>query len=246
MISVDGIRKRFGAVEALRGISFEAASGRITGLLGPNGAGKSTCLRILSTVMRADAGSATIGGMDVAGDALRVRACAGVLPHGAGLYPQLSARENIAYYGALHGLGGAALDARIDALIARLDLGIIADRRAKGFSQGERTKVALARALVNEPRYLLLDEPSSGLDVMATRDLRDWLVELKAQGCCILLSSHVMQEVAALADDIVIIAGGRIAATGSPDTLASQYDDDNLENIFVAAVERVAAEDRAS
>ena len=246
MISVDGIRKRFGAVEALRGISFEAASGRITGLLGPNGAGKSTCLRILSTVMRADAGSATIGGMDVAGDALRVRACAGVLPHGAGLYPQLSARENIAYYGALHGLGGAALDARIDALIARLDLGTIADRRAKGFSQGERTKVALARALVNEPRYLLLDEPSSGLDVMATRDLRDWLVELKAQGCCILLSSHVMQEVAALADDIVIIAGGRIAATGSPDTLASQYDDDDLENIFVAAVERVAAEDRAS
>jgi sodium transport system ATP-binding protein len=240
MIEVSQLRKSFGSVTALTGIDFRAQPGRITGLLGPNGAGKSTSLRILSTVMRADAGSATIGGLDVAKDALAARAISGVLPHGAGLYPQLTARENIRYYGELHGLAGSRLKQRIDQLVERLDLHEIADRRAKGFSQGERTKVALARALVNEPRYILLDEPTSGLDVMATRDLRTWLKELRDQGCCILLSSHVMQEVAALADDIVIIAHGSIAATGTPATLAAEFDGADLEDIFVAAVGRVA------
>jgi len=239
MIEVCELRKSFGEVEALAGVDFRAEPGRITGLLGPNGAGKSTSLRILSTVMKPDSGLATIAGLDVTRNALDVRRISGVLPHGSGLYPQLTARENIRYYGELHGLRGSELTARTDRLIERLDLGAIADRRAKGFSQGERTKVALARALVNEPRYILLDEPTSGLDVMATRDLRKWLLELKAQGCCILLSSHVMQEVTALADDIVIIAHGRIAATGTPEALAAEFADSSLENIFVAAVGRV-------
>lgn len=240
MIEVTGLEKSFGQVRALAGIDFCARPGRITGLLGPNGAGKSTTLRILSTVMQPDAGKASIGGLDVSADALGVRAICGVLPHGSGLYPQLTARENIRYYGELHGLGGSELTRRTNGLIERLDLAEIADRRAKGFSQGERTKVALARALVNEPRYILLDEPTNGLDVMATRDLRHWLLELRRQGCCILLSSHVMQEVTALADDIVIIAHGRIAASGTPEKLSAEFSDSNLETIFLAAVERIS------
>jgi sodium transport system ATP-binding protein len=241
MIEAAGLTKRFGRVEALSGVGFRAERGRITGLLGPNGAGKSTCLRILSTVMVADSGTATIGGRDVARDALAVRRLFGVLPHGAGLYPHLTAAENIAYYGRLHGLAGAALTRRVDELIERLDLGRIAARPAKGFSQGERTKVALARALVNRPEYLLLDEPTSGLDVIATRDLREWLHELRQQGCCILLSSHVMQEVTALADEIVIIARGRLAASGTPAELTERYSRTDLEQIFVDAVSEVSA-----
>jgi sodium transport system ATP-binding protein len=236
MIEVTALKKSFGKVCALNGVSFEAPRGQITGLLGPNGAGKSTCLRILSTVMSADSGHASIGGIDVATDSLAVRRLSGVLPHGSGLYPQLTAVENIRYYGELHGLDRPALDARIEELVERLDLGEIANRRAKGFSQGERTKVALARALVNKPDYLLLDEPTSGLDVMATRDLRHWLIELKEQGCCILLSSHVMQEIAALADEIVIIANGQLAAFGTPQQLAEKFCQSDLEQVFIDAV----------
>jgi len=236
MIEVTALGKHFGKVRALDGLSFEAAPGRITGLVGPNGAGKSTCLRILSTVMNADSGRATINGIDTSADPLAVRRLLGVLPHGAGLYLQLTAIENIRYYGELHGVASRLLDTTIKELVERLDLGKIADRRAKGFSQGERTKVALARALVNKPDYLLLDEPTSGLDVMATRDLRQWLTELKRQGCCILLSSHVMQEIAALADEIVIVAHGRLAAHGTPAELTFQYSQNDLEQVFVDAV----------
>ena len=236
MIEVTGLSKRFGAVVALDGVSFTAGDARITGLLGPNGAGKSTCLRILSTVLRPDRGSARIGGVDTAASPLNARRLVGVLPHSAGLYPLLTARENIAYYGRLHGLFGEALRVRIDELIGRLGLEDVADRKAKGFSQGERTKVALARALVHAPRHLLLDEPTSGLDVMATRQLRDWLRELRADGCCVLLSSHVMQEVEALVDDLVIIAHGAIAARGTPEKLARAYPNKNLEDIFVEAI----------
>jgi sodium transport system ATP-binding protein len=239
MIEVNEIVKRFGGVTALEGISFRAEVGRITGLLGPNGAGKSTCLRILSTVMQPDAGRAVIGGDDLAANALAVRRKSGVLPHGSGLYQHLTARENVRYYGDLHRIESTALESRIDTLVERLGMAEIADRQAKGFSQGERTKVALARALVHDPKYLLLDEPTSGLDVMATRDLREWLKELKRQGCCVLLSSHIMQEVAALADEIVIIAAGRIAATGTPESLAEDFGLDDLEEIFVRAVARV-------
>jgi sodium transport system ATP-binding protein len=236
MIEVEGLQKRFGTVEALRNVSFAARDGAITGLLGPNGAGKSTCLRLLSTVFRADAGTAHIGGIDVAADPLAVRRSIGVLPHGSGLYPHLTAVENIRYYGALHGMPKAALDARIEDLVERLEMGAIAARRAKGFSQGERTKVALARALVHDPQHILLDEPTSGLDVMAARQLRHWLKELSADGRCVLLSSHVMQEVAALVDELVIVAEGRIVARGTPGELAAQFGIDDLEEIFVTAV----------
>lgn len=236
MIEVEGLAKRFGAVRALDGVSFAAHDGRITGLLGPNGAGKSTCMRILSTVLAPDEGRARIGGIDLSAAPLAARRALGVLPHNSGIYPQLTARENVEYYGRLHGLEGDALAARVEALIDRLDLRPVADRRAKGFSQGERTKVALARALVHDPQHLLLDEPTSGLDVMATRHLRDWLRELRAEGRCVLLSSHVMQEVEALVDDLVIIAAGRVTLAGTPAELATRFPGMSLEDIFVAAV----------
>ena len=236
MIEVSGIGKSFGAVRALDGVSFTAGDGRITGLLGPNGAGKSTCLRILSTVLAPQTGSARVGGIDLAERPLEARRVLGVLPHNSGLYQQLTGRENIEYYGRLHGLAEEPLAARVDALIERLELRPIANRKAKGFSQGERTKVALARALVHDPQHLLLDEPTSGLDVMATRHLREWLRELRQWGRCVLLSSHVMQEVDALVDDLVIIAGGRVTLTGSPAELAERFPGRSLEEIFVAAV----------
>jgi sodium transport system ATP-binding protein len=239
MIEVSGLTKSFGAVTALGGVSFTAPAGCITGLLGPNGAGKSTCLRILSTVIRPDRGRVAIAGVDVLANSLEARRLIGVLPHGAGLYPQLTARENIHYYGELYGMSGAQLRAKADGLWERLGLEEIADRRAKGFSQGERTKVALARALVHDPQYLLLDEPTSGLDVIATRELRRWLMELKSRGCCILLSSHVMQEIVALADRLVIIARGRIAADGTPASLAEDFRNTDLEEIFVEAIGRM-------
>jgi len=228
--------KRFGAVEALKDVTFSARDGRITGLLGPNGAGKSTCLRILYTVLKPDTGRALINSTDVAQEPLQARKQMGVLPHGAGLYPQLTARENIRYFGELHGLEGEELRGRVAELVHRLELDEVADRKAKGFSQGERTKVALARALVHRPRHLLLDEPTNGLDVMATRSLRVTLRELRDAGCCVIFSSHVMQEVTALCDDLVIIAHGQLVAQGTPEALKASHPGRSLEEIFVQAV----------
>ncbi len=239
MIEVDGISKRFGKVEAVRSVSFAAEDGRITGLLGPNGAGKSTTLRVLYTVLKPDGGRARIGGRDVVTDALAVRRSMGAMPHGAGLYPQLTAWENIAYYGRLHGLAGPALARRIDDITQLLDLGEFIDRRTKGFSQGQRTRVALARALVHDPQHVLLDEPTNGLDVMATRALRQLILRLRDQGRCVLLSSHVMQEVAALCDCIVIVAHGQVAASGTPDELRRRYAETDLEEVFVRAISGV-------
>jgi sodium transport system ATP-binding protein len=235
VIRVDGLSRSFGAIRAIDGVGFEAQDGRITGLLGPNGAGKSTTLRILYTVLRPDAGTASVGGIDVAKDPLATRRSIGVLPHSAGIYPQLTARENIAYFGELHGLKGAGLRRRVDELLSELEISF-ADRRAMGFSQGERIKVALARALVHSPRHLLLDEPTNGLDVMATRALRALILRLRAAGHCVLFSSHVMQEVAALCDDIVIIDHGRVVAAGTPDSLRRQFDSATLEDAFVGAI----------
>jgi sodium transport system ATP-binding protein len=241
MIRVESITKSFKAVQALRGVSFTAADGHITGLLGPNGAGKSTALRILCTVLQADSGQAWIDDINVREHPLKARRRLGVLPHGAGLYPQLSARENVLYYGRLHGLSETKLARRVDELIAELGMEAFAERPAKGFSQGQRTKVALARALVHEPRNLLLDEPTNGLDVMATRALRDTIRALKAAGHCVLLSSHIMQEVAALCDDIVIIAAGQVVAAGTPAALAQQSSSGDLEDTFVEAVTAAGA-----
>jgi sodium transport system ATP-binding protein len=236
MIRVEGLTRSFGAVRAVDGIGFEAKDGHITGLLGPNGAGKSTTLRILYTVLRPEAGTATVDGIDVLRDPLATRRAIGVLPHSAGIYPQLTARENITYFGRLHGLAGDVLEKRVDELIAALEITGHADRRAKGFSQGERIKVALARALVHSPKNLLLDEPTNGLDVMATRALRAHVLGLRAAGHCVLFSSHVMQEVAALCDDIVIIDHGRVVASGTPESLRTQFRAGSLEDAFVAAI----------
>lgn len=236
MIRVEGLAKRFGAVEALRDVSFAAADGRITGLLGPNGAGKSTTLRILYTVLRPDRGSARIDGIDALADPLGARRVSGVLPHSAGIYPHLTARENIDFYGRLHGLAAADRIRRVDELIAGLGMRDFADRRAKGFSQGQRTKVALARALVHAPRNVLLDEPTNGLDVMATRALRELILGLKAAGHCVLFSSHVMQEVAALCDDIVIIDRGSVVGNGTAAAIRAQFGGSTMEEAFVNAL----------
>ena len=233
MIEVEGLAKRFGAVEAVRDVSFAAGDGRITGLLGPNGAGKSTTLRILYTALAADAGRARVDDVDVAADPLGARRRIGVLPHGAGIYPQMTARENVRYYGELHGMRGPALDRRVDELIEQLGMGEFADRRAKGFSQGQKTKVALGRALVHSPPNVILDEPTNGLDVMATRALRELIRGLRASGHCVLFSSHVMQEVAALCDEIVIIDHGRVAGAGTPVELQVRFGGATLEEAFV-------------
>lgn len=233
MIEVRNVSKHFGAVQALQGVSFRAPDGCITGLLGPNGAGKSTTLRIISTVLRADSGNVSVDGSDVLADGSAVRLKLGVLPHASGLYPRLSARENIRYFGELNGLHGRQLTARVEELIKLLEIGEFADRMAKGFSQGQRIKVALARAMVHGPRNLVLDEPTNGLDVMATRALRNLIRKLREQGHCVVFSSHIMQEVAALCDDIVIIAQGRIVAHGTPDALRQQTGEHDLEEAFV-------------
>ena len=242
MIVVKDIHKSFGKVRALRGVSFDAPDGRITGLLGPNGAGKSTTLRVLYTVLKPDRGEATIDGIDVVRDGLAARRKIGALPHGAGLYPHLSARENIAYYAALCGIDKATIDDRVDSIIKQLEINDFADRRTKGFSQGQRTKVSLARALVHDPQNVILDEPSNGLDVMATRSLRDLILKLKDDGRCVLFSSHVMQEVAALCDDICIIANGKVAIDDSADGIRERTGCDDLEDAFVAAIQTVDAD----
>lgn len=239
MIRVAGLHKSFGKVHAVRDVSFDAPDGKITGLLGPNGAGKSTTLRVLYTVLKPDAGTATIDGYDVVTDSLAARQRIGALPHGAGLYPHLTARENIAYFAKLCGVDRAEIDDRVEQLVQLLEIDEFADRRSKGFSQGQRTKVALARALVHDPQHVILDEPSNGLDVMATRSLRKLILKLKDDGRCVLFSSHVMQEVAALCDDICIIAHGKVAIDDSLDGIRERTGCDDIEDAFVKAIHRV-------
>ncbi len=233
MIQADDLNKRFGAVVAVRNLSLRARDGCITGLLGPNGAGKSTSLRILYTVLRPDAGDALIDGHSVTRTPLAAARRIGVLPHGAGIYANLTARENITYFGALQGLPRAAARTRAQELVKLLEMEEIADRRARGFSQGQRVKTALARALVHRPQNLLLDEPTNGLDVMAVRNLRALLMNLRSAGHCILFSSHVMQEVSALCDEIVVIAQGTALAAGTPEQIRTRAGAASLEDAFV-------------
>lgn len=238
MIKVDRIHKSFGSVRAVRGVSFAAPDGKITGLLGPNGAGKSTTLRVLYTVLKPDAGTATIDGVDVVTNGLQARQRIGALPHGSGLYPYLTARENVAYFARLCGLEKSEVDDRVDEIIRLLEIEDIAERRTKGFSQGQRTKVSLARALVHDPQNVLLDEPSNGLDVMATRSLRHLILKLSDLGHCVLFSSHIMQEVAALCDNVCIIANGQVAIDDTVDGIRERTGCDNLEDAFMRAVKQ--------
>jgi sodium transport system ATP-binding protein len=223
MIRVDSLHKSFG----------------VTGLLGPNGAGKSTTLRILYTVLKPDSGTAMIDGADVVAEELAARSRIGTLPHGPGLYPHLTARENIRYYARLYGMSPDVMDERVQKVIDQLNINDFADRRTKGFSQGQRTKVSLARSLVHEPQNIILDEPSNGLDVMSTRALRELIRELRAADKCVLFSSHVMQEVAALCDEIVIIAEGKVALHDSPSGIRNATGCDDLEEAFVRAIAMV-------
>ncbi len=236
MIEVEGLKKSFGAIQAVDGVSFRAQDGQITGLLGPNGAGKTTSLRLLCTLFRPDAGRVQVDGVSAADDASGVRRRLAVLPDARGLYRRLTARENIEYFGRLQGMDEASLRQRTDALITELDLRGIEHRRAEGFSQGERVKTAIARALVHDPQNVLFDEPTNGLDVMATRAMREVLRRLRASGRCVVFSSHVMQEVAALCDRIVVLAHGRVVANGTLEEIRAQAGTDNLEDAFVQLI----------
>jgi len=239
MIEVHNLHKSFkaksGTVHAVRGVSFEARDGEITGLLGPNGAGKTTTLRMLYTLMAPDEGSVRVDGLDIQRDATAVRKQLGVLPDARGVYKRLTARENIAYFGRLHGLDEATIAERTARMAQTLGMDFL-DRRTEGFSQGQRTKTAIARALVHDPRNVILDEPTNGLDVMTTRGLRSFLQQLRSEGRCVIFSSHIMQEVAALCDRIVVIAEGEVKAAGTPAELRAQTGEDNLEDAFVKAI----------
>jgi sodium transport system ATP-binding protein len=222
-------------------VSFSAADGQITALLGPNGAGKTTTLRILATLMQPDRGVATVGGIDVTAEPMAVRAQLGVLSDARGLYTRLTARENIAYYASLRGVAPAELNARLTAMAALLDMGELLDRATQGFSSGERMKVALARALIHDPQHLILDEPTNGLDVMSTRALRQLLLHLRGRGKCIVFSTHIMQEVEALSDRIVVIAHGRTLAAGTAAELREAAGGGSLEDAFVRLTAAKAA-----
>lgn len=239
MIEVDNLHKTFrtktGPVHAVRGVSFQARDGEITGLLGPNAAGKTTTLRMLYTLMSPDEGAVRVDGLDVQRDATAVRQRLGVLPDARSVYKRLTARENIEYFGRLHGLDDATIEQRVTRLAQTLGIDFL-DRRTEGFSQGQRTKTAIARALVHDPKNVILDEPTNGLDVMTTRSLRGFLQRLRAGGQCVIFSSHIMQEVAALCDRIVVIAHGRVVAAGTPDELRAQTGEANLEDAFVKSI----------
>ena len=240
MIEVTDLHKTFasktGPVKAVQGVGFSARDGEITGLLGPNGAGKTTTLRMLYTLMKPDAGNVSVDGFDIVRDAEAVRRRLGVLPDARGIYKRLTARENIAYFGRLHGMDDATIARRTAELSKALDMDDVLDRQTEGFSQGQRTKTAIARALVHDPRNVILDEPTNGLDVMTTRGLRDFLRHLRGEGRCVIFSSHIMQEVAALCDRIVVIAHGRVVADATPDALRAQTGESNLEDAFVKLI----------
>jgi len=236
MIEVSNIYKSFGKVEAVKGISFKVHDGEITGLLGPNGAGKTTTLRMLYSLLPPDEGEIRIDGLDPTRDAMAIKRTLGVVPDSRGLYTRMTARENIAYYGKLHGMPGKDIEGRIAELVETLDMGDFIERRTEGFSQGQRVKVAIARAMIHKPQTVMLDEPSNGLDVMSTRALRRYILDLKRAGHSVILSTHIMQEVAALCDRIVIIANGQIAADGTAEELLKKSGCDTLEDAFVRLI----------
>lgn len=236
MIKVENLQKAFGKVQALNGASFHANDGQIVGLLGPNGAGKTTALRILFGLLQRDQGSVSIDGVDPAVDPIAARKNMGILTDQVGLYERLSTREHLRYFGELHGMKRADIDTATSEVVELLGMQDIIDRRATGFSQGQRLKVALARALLHRPRNLLLDEPTRGLDVMSTRALRRALEALRARGCCIIMATHVMQEVSHLCDDVIVIANGKSVAQGSPAALCEQTGIANLEDAFVSLI----------
>jgi len=233
MIEVAELRKTFGEVVAVEEVSFTAEDGAVTGLLGPNGAGKSTTLRMLYGLMVPDAGSVRVDGVDVREDPVTAQKRIGALPDAHALYPRLTGRENIHYFAALRGVPRSEADRRIAEYARLLNMEGFLDRRARGYSHGERSRTLLARALVHDPQNVLLDEPTNGLDVMSTRRMRELIAELRNRGRTVLFSSHVMQEVSLLCDRIVIVASGRVVADGAPDQIRRIAGADDLEDAFV-------------
>lgn len=238
MIEVSNLAKSFGDVQAVAGVNFEAKNGCITGLLGPNGAGKSTTLRMLYGLVSPDAGSVYVDRIDVHKNRLAAQQKLGVMPDAHGLYGRLTAREHIEYFGRLHAVPEALLSQRTTELLRMLDMSAIADRRVHGFSQGERTKVCLARSLVHDPSNVLLDEPTNGLDVMTTRAVRELILTLKSNGIAVVFSSHLMHEVARLCDHIVIVSAGKVIAEGTKEQIREAAGEENLEDAFVMLVEK--------
>lgn len=241
MIEIADLHKRFGPLQAVAGLTLSAGNGRVTGLIGPNGAGKTTTFRIVSGLLRPDRGHVNVDGCDIVTMRQAAQSRLGILPDERGLYPRLTARETVRYYGRLHGLSGPELEQRIDGLIASLGMSEFADRWVKGFSRGQALKVALARALVHRPANIILDEPTNGLDVISTRAVRRLIHEMRDAGACILVSSHVMSEVATLCDDLVIIAHGRTILRGTPEQLRARLGAENLEDVYVAAMASAVA-----
>jgi sodium transport system ATP-binding protein len=233
MIEVRDLKKQFGEVKAVDGVSFTAPGGAITGLLGPNGAGKTTTIRMIGTLVSIDGGSVNIDRINVATDPDGARRACGLLTDSRGLYTRMTARENIRYYADLRGIDPARSEKTMARFVEWLDMKDILDRRTEGFSQGERMKVAITRALIHEPGTVILDEPTNGLDVMSTRALRELIKRLKAEGQTVMFSSHVMQEVAALCDEIIIISRGRVTAQGTTAQLLEMSGKDNLEDAFM-------------
>ena len=233
MIKVQNLGKSFNNRPVVRNLSFEAPDGAITGLLGANGAGKTTTLRMICGVLHAESGSVSVGNGAANCDPMARQRSIGALLDHMGVYSRLTVRENLIYFGRLRGMPPALMTERIGRVISLLGLESIADRRTAGFSQGERMKTALARAILHSPQNLLLDEPTNGLDVPAVRSLRDLLRRLRDSGTCIMFSSHVLDEVRALCDKVVIISGGNLIAEGSPAELCAQAGATSLEDAFV-------------
>ncbi len=236
MIEIKDLKKHYGKngeIKAVDGISFDCPDGQITGLLGPNGAGKTTTLRMIAALIKPMGGTVIVDGHDVTTDAKKVRSLLGVQSDMLGVYPRLTPREQFRYYGRFYGLKGTELGDRIQAVIKELTMEEIADRRAGGFSRGQRQKIVLGRALIHDPHNIIMDEPTTGLDVMAVRDTRQRIRDFREQGRCVLFSTHYMDEAERLCDNIAIIVKGKIVAFGTPAKLMAQAQKDTLEDAFV-------------
>lgn len=236
MIEVAGLRKVYGQTVAVDSVSFVAADGVVTGLLGPNGAGKTTALRAITGIVRPDAGRAVVDGVDVGKEPTTARARLGVLPEIVGLYDHLTVREHLIYGGELHGLGGTHLTARVQTLLDELGLSTLSERRAGTLSLGQRRRVALARAVVHDPPNVIFDEPTNGLDVLSARQVRQEIRRLAQSGRAVIVSSHVMPEVSAVCDRIVILSRGRVVADDRPGAILASTKCPSLEEAFVALI----------
>ena len=233
-MAVERLEKTLGKNRVLRGISFQAQPGEIFGLLGPNGAGKTTTLRIIATLLSPDSGRVTVLGFDTLKAPEEVRRRIGVVTADIGVYPRLSARENITYFAQLSGVPDADLRRRVDSVIERLDIGSFADQRAESLSSGQKQKVAIARAIVHDPQVLMFDEPTSNLDVLASREVREFMVESRGRGKCVIFSTHVLHDAERLCDRITILHEGQVIVSGPTDEVRGNRPE--LEDAFLQLV----------